>query len=46
MEYGDKKEYCQIRKNQWLTNIELEEIQRRMEDEPPGHVLNDSGSED
>ena len=34
-----------IRKKQWLTNLELEEIQRRIEDEPHGHVLNDSESE-
>ena len=36
----------QIRKKQWLTKAELEEIQRRIEDEPHGHVLNDSESED
>ena len=36
----------QIRKKQWLTNLELEEIQRRIEDEPHGHVPNDSESED
>ena len=35
----------QIRKKQWLTKSELEEIQRRIEDEPHGHVLNDSESE-
>ena len=29
-----------------LTNLELEEIQRRIEDEPHGHVPNDSTSED
>ena len=27
----------QIRKKQSLTNLELEEIQRRIEDEPHGH---------
>ena len=36
----------QIRKKQWLTNSELEVIQRRIEDEPHGHVPNDSESED
>ena len=36
----------QIRKKQWLTNLELEEIQRRIEDEPHGHVPSDRESED
>ena len=36
----------QIRKKQSLTNLELEEIQRRIEDEPHGHVPRDSESED
>ena len=36
----------QIRKKQWLIKLELEEIQRRVEDEPHGHVPNDSKSED
>ena len=36
----------QIKKKQWLTNLELEEIQRRIEDEPHGHVPNDSESKD
>ena len=36
----------QIRKKQWLTKLELEEIQRRIEDEPHDHVPNDSKSED
>ena len=36
----------QIRKKQWLTKLELEEIQRRIEEEPHGHVPNDSESED
>ena len=36
----------QIRKKQWLIKLELEEIQRRVEDEPHGHVPNDSESED
>ena len=36
----------QIRKKQWLTNLELEEIQRRTEDEPHGHVPSDRESED
>ena len=35
-----------IRKKQWLTNLELEEIQRRIKDEPHGHVPNASESED
>ena len=36
----------QIRKKQWLTKLELEEIQRIIEDEPYGHVPNDRESED
>ena len=36
----------QARKKQWLTNLVLEEIQTRIEDEPYGHVPNDSESED
>ena len=36
----------QIRKKQWLTKLELEEIQRRIEDEPHGHVPHDSESKD
>ena len=36
----------QIRKKQRLTKLELEEIQRRIEDEPHSHVPNDSDSED
>ena len=36
----------QIRKKQWLTKLELEEMQRRIEDEPHGHVPNDNESED
>ena len=36
----------QIRKNLWLTKLELEEIQRRIEDEVHGVVQNDSESED
>ena len=36
----------QIRKKQGLTKLELEDIQRRTEDEPHGHVPNDSESED
>ena len=36
----------QIRKKQWLTNLELQEIQGRIEDEPHGHVTNESKSED
>ena len=35
----------QIRK-QWLTKLELEEITRRIEDGPHGHVPNSSESED
>ena len=34
----------QIRKKHWLTKLELEEIQRRIEDEPHGHVPDDSES--
>ena len=34
----------QIRKKHWLTKLELEEIQRRKEDEPHGHVPDDSES--
>ena len=36
----------QIRKKQWLTKLELEEIQTRIEDEPHSHVPNDTESED
>ena len=36
----------QIRKKQWLTELEFEEIQRRIEDKPHSYVLNDSESED
>ena len=36
----------QIRKKQWLTKLELEKMQRRIEDEPHGHVRNDSSTED
>ena len=36
----------QIRKKQWLTKLELEEIQRRIEDDPHGHVQKDSQSEE
>ena len=36
----------QIRKKQWLTKLELEEIQRRIEDRVHGHVPNDSENED
>ena len=32
----------QIRKKQWLTKLELEKMQRRIEDERHGHVRNDS----
>ena len=35
-----------IRKKQWLTNLELEEIQTRIEDKPHDYVPNDSESED
>ena len=35
----------QIRKKQWLTKLELEEIQR-IEDDPHGHVQKDSESEE
>ena len=38
-------QYRQIKKKQWLTKLELEEIQRRIEEEPHGHVPNDSESE-
>ena len=34
------------RKKQLLTKLELQEIQRRIEDEPHVHVPNDSKSED
>ena len=40
------EQQSQIRKKQWLTKLELEEIQRRTEDEPRGNVPNDSESED
>ena len=36
----------QIRKKQWLTRLELEEMQRKVEDESHGRVPNDSESED
>ena len=36
----------QIRKKQWLTKLELEQIQRSREDKPHGVVSNDSESED
>ena len=36
----------QIRKKQWLRKLELEQMQRRREDKPHGHVPNDSESED
>ena len=36
----------QIRKKQWLANLELEQIQRRIEDEPHGDILSDCESED
>ena len=36
----------QIRKKQWLAKLELEEIQRRIQVDPHGHVPNDSESED
>ena len=38
----------QIKKKQWLLNLELEEIQRRIEDKrkPHAHVPSDSESED
>ena len=35
----------QIRKKQWLTNLEIEEIQR-IEDKPHGHIPSDSKSKD
>ena len=35
----------QIRKKQWLIKMVLEEIERRIEDEPHNHVSNDSESE-
>ena len=35
----------QIRKKQWLTKLELEEKQRRIEDELDGHVPNHSEKE-
>ena len=35
----------QIRKKQWLIKMVLEEIERRIEDEPHNHVPNDSESE-
>ena len=35
-----------IRKKQWLTKLKFEEIQRRIKEEPHGHVPNDSKSED
>ena len=35
-----------LRKKQWLTKLELEEIKREIEDKPYGHVPNDSESED
>ena len=35
----------QTRKRQWLTNLELQERKRRIEDEPQGHVPSDSESE-
>ena len=34
----------QIRKKHWLTKLELQEIQRRTEDKPHGHVPDDSES--
>ena len=37
---------CQIRKKKWLTKLELKEIQRTIDDEPHGHLPNDSKSED
>ena len=43
---SDKKETKKKRKKQCLTNLELEEIQRRIVDEPKGHVLNDSENKD
>ena len=36
---------CQIRNKEWLTNLELQEIQRRVEDEPHGHVPSDTERE-
>ena len=36
----------QIGKKHWLTNLELEEIQRRIDDKPHGHVPSDSEGED
>ena len=36
----------QIRKKKWLANSELEEIRRRIEDVPHGHVPSYSESED
>ena len=36
----------QIKTKQWLTKLELDEIQRRIEDEPHGrHLQNNSGNE-
>ena len=35
-----------LRKKQWLTKLELEEIKRKIEDKPYGHVPNDSESKD
>ena len=34
----------QTRKKQWLTKLELGEIQRRIEDKPHGHAPNDCKS--
>ena len=36
----------QIRKKQWLTKLELEELQRKIEDKLHGHVPNDIKSAD
>ena len=36
----------QIRKKQWLTKLELEKIQRRIEDKPPDHAPDGIKSED
>ena len=36
----------QLRKRQWLTNLQLDEIQRRIEDEQHNYVPNESEKED
>ena len=36
----------QIRKKQWLLNLKLEDIQRRIDDKPHGHVPRNTEGED